>query len=68
MIAKTIPLSGVIFRREVTNPLDGRIEVKGIFMEAFSPFIKKRIARYLDAILFISALLLISSVLEIIRI
>jgi hypothetical protein len=38
-----------------------------VYMEAFSPIIKKRIARYLDAILFISAVLLISSVLEIIK-
>jgi hypothetical protein len=37
-------------------------------METSSPALKKRLARYLDAILFISAILLISSLLEIIRI
>ncbi len=36
-------------------------------MEAVNPVTKKRIARYLDAILFISALLLISSLLELVR-
>lgn len=37
-------------------------------MEAVSHSMKRRIARYLDAILFISALLLMSSLLELIRI
>jgi hypothetical protein len=37
-------------------------------MEALHSTVKKRIARYLDAILFISALLLISSILEIIHV
>ena len=37
------------------------------FMHAHTSTVKKRIARYIDAILFVCALLLISSVLEIIR-
>ncbi len=37
------------------------------FMTAVNAVIKKRIARYLDAILYISGLLLISSLLEIVR-
>lgn len=36
-------------------------------MDAVNTVLKKRIARYLDAILYISGLLLISSLLEIIR-
>jgi len=36
-------------------------------MEVVNSSVKKRIARYLDAILFIAALLLISSLLEIIK-
>ena len=38
------------------------------YMEALNSSAKKRVARYLDAILFIAALLLISSLLEIIKI
>ncbi len=37
-------------------------------MEALNSTIKRRIARYLDAALFIAALLLISSLLEIINV
>ncbi len=37
-------------------------------MEAINSNFKKRIARYLDAILFIATLLLISSLLEIIKV
>ena len=37
-------------------------------MEAVHSSIKKRIARYLDAVLFIAALLILSSLLEIIKI
>lgn len=37
-------------------------------MAAFQSSLKKRIARYLDAVLFIAALLLISSILEIINV
>ncbi len=37
-------------------------------MEALNSSIKKRIARYLDAALFIAALLLVSSLLEIFKI
>lgn len=37
-------------------------------MQALNSSAKKRIARYLDAILFIAAILLMSSLLEIIRI
>jgi len=44
------------------------IEVQSLlFMEVVNSSVKKRIARYLDAILFIAALLLISSLLEIIK-
>lgn len=38
------------------------------FMEALNSSAKRRFARYLDAILFIAALLLISSLLEVIKI
>ncbi len=37
-------------------------------MEAVNLSLKKRIARYLDAVLFIAALLLMSSFLEVIKI
>jgi hypothetical protein len=37
-------------------------------MEALSSTVKRRIARYLDAVLFIAAILLISSLLEIVSV
>jgi hypothetical protein len=37
------------------------------YMQSLNPTLKRRIARSLDAVLFIAALLLLSSLLEIIR-
>ena len=48
--------------------VDFRIDAKHtLSMEAFPTSVKRRIARYLDAILYIAALLMISSLLELIR-
>lgn len=46
----------------------GDRRLKFLIMEVLHQSVKKRIARYLDAILFVSAILLISSLLEIIKV